>query len=73
VHGGPDNIKENRMVEISLSGDHALSRPVKINVERPLSSFYTANVRAGTAPSSILDVYGKDEANEMRYIKVKIK
>ncbi len=73
VHGGPGNIKENRMVEISLTGDHALSKPVKINVKRPLNSFYTANVRAGSAPSSILDVYGKDEKNEMRYIRVRIK
>ncbi len=73
VHGGPGDIKENRIVEISLSGDYTLSKPVKINVERPLINFYTANVRAGSAPSSILDVYGKDEVNEMRYIKVRIK
>ncbi len=73
VHGGPGDIKENRMVEISMTGDHALSKPVKINVKRPLSNFYTANVRAGTAPSSIVDVYGKDEANEMRYLRIKIK
>lgn len=73
VHGGSDDIKENRMVEIGLTGDHVLSKPVKIDVERPLSNFYTANIRAGTAPSSVLDVYGKDEANEMRYIRIKIK
>ena len=73
VHGGPDNIKENRMVEISLTGNHTISKSLKINVERPLSVFYTANVRAGSAPSSILDIYGKDEAKEMRYIRVRIK
>jgi len=72
VHGGSDDIKENRMVEISLTGDHALSKPVKINVERPLSSFYTATIRGGSAPSSLLDVYGKDKENEMRYIRVRI-
>ena len=72
VHGGPKEIKENRLVEISLEKDHAVSKPVKLKVNRPLSNFYTANIRAGSAPSSILDVYGKDEKNEMRYIQIKI-
>ncbi len=71
VHGGPDEVKENRMIEIK--GDHSFSAPVKINLERPLSNFYSANIRAGSAPSSIMDIYGKDDANEMRYIKIKIK
>ncbi len=66
VHGGPDDIKENRIAEISLNGNHAVSEALKVDVERPLSNFYTANVRAGSAPSSILEVYGKDKENEMR-------
>ena len=72
VHGGSENITENRIIEISLDGDHILSKPVKVNVKRPLNNFYTANMRAGSDPSSVLDVYGKDEANEMRYIRIRI-
>jgi hypothetical protein len=73
VHGGPGDIRENRMVEISLTGDHEISPPVKVNVKRPLSIFYSANVRAGSPPSSIMDIYGRDDSNEMRYIRLKIK
>ncbi len=72
VHGGDNNIKENRMVEISLKGNHTVSKSVKIGAQRPLKQFYTATVRAGSAPSSVLDVYGKDDKNEMRYLQIKI-
>jgi len=73
VHGGPEEIGENRLVEIDLAGDHAVSRPVTVEVSRPLSLFYTATPRAGNHPSPVLDVYGKDDANEMRYLKIRIR
>ncbi len=73
VHGGPEEIRENRIVEISTAAGHAVSRPVTIGAKRPLSMFYTANVRAGNAPSSLLDVYGQDEKLEMRYMRIRIR
>ncbi len=70
VHSDDNTFRENRIVEIGPG--HTISSPVKVPVERPLSDFFSATVRAGSAPSDIIDIYGKDEKNEMRYLQIKI-
>ena len=71
VQGGPSDVKENRIIEIGIK-DHQFSNPIKVNLERPLSQFYSATVRGGSSPSSFMDILGKDDAHEMRYVQIKI-
>lgn len=61
---------ENRMVEVLP--DFSLSMSVRVPLKRPFSNFFTATVRGGSEPSDILDIYGKDDKNEMRYARIKI-
>jgi len=70
VHNENNDFMENRIVEVLA--DHSLSAPVKVELQRPFSNFFTATVRGGSAPSNMIDVYGKDDKNEMRYARIKI-
>ena len=70
VHGKNNDFKENRLVEILA--DHSLSASVKVELQKPFSNFYTATIRGGSAPSNIIDVYGQDGKNEMRYARIRI-
>ena len=65
-----NDFRENRLIEILA--DHSLSAPVKVELQRPFSNFFTATVRGGSEPSDIIDVYGQDEKNEMRYARIRI-
>ena len=62
------SISENRLVEIHADGSHG--KPVTIKLEKPLSSFFTATVRAGSRPSRTLDVFG-DAGGKMRYARIR--
>ncbi len=70
VHNKTRDFQENRLVEIFP--DHSLSVTLKAELKRPFSRFYTATVRAGSEPSEIIDVFGMDEKNEMRYARIRI-
>ena len=70
VHSEIIDFRENRIVEILA--DHSLSAPVKVELQRPFSNFFTATVRGGSEPSDLIDVYGRDDKNEMRYARIKI-
>ncbi len=70
VHGESNEFGENRIVEVLA--DHSLSAPVRVELQRPISSFFTATVRSGSPTSNIIDVYGKDDKNEMRYARIRI-
>ncbi|MEN8226728.1 MAG: hypothetical protein ABFS38_01130 [Bacteroidota bacterium] len=70
VHDENHDRKENRVVEVLA--DHSLTAPVTVELQRPFQNFFTATVRGGSAPSDIIDVYGKDEKNEMRYARIRI-
>lgn len=65
-----NNFTENRVVEVLA--DYSLSMSVRVPLQRPFSGFFTATVRGGSAPSDILDIFGKDDKNEMRYARIKI-
>lgn len=70
VHSENNEFRENRIIEVMP--DHSFSAPVKLQLQRPLNRFFTATVRAGSEPSEIIDVYGKDDKNEMRYVRIRI-
>jgi hypothetical protein len=62
---------ENYLVEVI--NDYSMGIPVKLDLQVPLSSFFTASIRGGTAPSDIIDILGDDGQNTMRYVKIRIK
>ena len=70
VYGSVGGFSENRVVEI-MKGNR-LSSPVKVALVRPFSSFFTATVRGGSEPSDIIDVFGEDGQQEMRYASIRI-
>ena len=70
VHSENNEFRENRIVEVLA--DKGISVPVRVELRRPFSNFFTATVRGGSKPSDIIDVYGKDEKNEMRYARIRI-
>ncbi len=70
VHSENNEFRENRVIEVLA--DNILSSPVRVDLRRPFSNFFTATVRGGSKPSDIIDVYGKDEKNEMRYARIRI-
>ncbi len=63
------SISENRIVEIHADGSHG--EPTAIKLEKPLSSFFTATVRAGCRPSNLIDVFG-DIGGTMRYVRIRL-
>ncbi len=72
VHGQENNdnlVKENHIVEIK--SDFTKSQPVKVDIQKPLSSFFTATIRGGSSPSNILDVFGTAGANTVRYVRIR--
>ncbi len=62
-------ISENRLVEVYSSGAHG--EPEVVQLEKPLTSFFTATVRAGCEPSNTLDLYG-DLSGTMRYVRIQL-
>ena len=49
-------VSENRLQEILPDG--VLGRAVRVGLKEPFTSFFTATVRAGTAPSNTLELLG---------------
>jgi hypothetical protein len=66
------HIAANRIVEIGADGSPG--EPVAIPLERPLSSYFTATVRAGSAPSAVIDLLGTPhgDAGVIRYACVRV-
>ena len=64
------NINENRLIEIQSNFE--FSPPVKVDLQRPFTTFFTATVRGGSLPSDVIDVFGQGKDPEMRYAKIRI-
>ena len=66
------SVSENRLLE--LRADGGVSESVRVPLEHPLSAFFTATCRGGSAPSQRLDLLGTraDGANTMGYACVRI-
>ncbi len=63
------SIAGNRLMEISPDGKTGKSIPVKL--QTPFGSFFTATIRAGCKPSSIIDVFGSSNQT-MRYARIRL-
>jgi len=74
--GGTDasgkGVSENRVIEILPGGRH--SPPVKVPLEYPFTSFFTATERGGSPPSRTLDVLGECPAKPqtIRYARIRL-
>ena len=54
-------VSENRLQEILPDG--VVGRPVRVGLKKPFTSFFTATMRAGTAPSNTLELLGIREGS----------
>ncbi|MBM3878542.1 MAG: hypothetical protein FJ387_02320 [Verrucomicrobia bacterium] len=65
-------VSENRLVE--LLSDGSASAPVKVPLQHPLSSYFTATPRAGSTPAQVLDLLGTrvGSAQTVSYARVKL-
>ena len=50
-------LAENRLIEMYPDGTH--SEPVRVAMQYPMNSFFTATERGGSAPSATLDLMGQ--------------
>ena len=62
-------IAEHRIVEIGSDG--MASKPVAVQFEKPLPSFFTATQRAGCPPADVLDLFG-NYGGAMRYARIRL-
>lgn len=70
--GDGKRVSENRLYEIAKDG--SFSNPVSVPMRHPLSTYFTATVRAGSEPSRWLDLLGTrvDEANTISYARIRL-
>ncbi|MCL2623366.1 MAG: hypothetical protein FWD31_06840, partial [Planctomycetaceae bacterium] len=71
VSGERKSVSENRIMEIKDGKPTGTFRTLPLKT--PFSSFFTASVRAGNAPSVILDLHGTcPNSDQLRYAAVNI-
>jgi hypothetical protein len=65
-------VSENQLIE--LRADGTVSSPIRIPLGQPFTSFFTATVRGGSAPSEYLDLLGarRGERNTISYARVRL-
>jgi hypothetical protein len=74
--GGSDSsgkaVSENRLVE--LRPDGAVSPAIHVPLAHPMNTYFTATIRGGSAPSTILDVFGAraGAGNTMSCARIKL-
>ena len=59
----------NWLREVIAEG--SFSAPVKVPLQHPFGSFFTATSRGGSAPSEVLDIFG-EQGGAMRYARVRL-
>jgi hypothetical protein len=66
-------VSENRVMEVRSDGSP--SESIRLNLKHPLSQFFTATVRAGSAPSQVIDLLGQpaDQPNVIAYARVRLR
>jgi hypothetical protein len=67
-----EQVSENRLQE--LRADGIVSEPVKVPMEHPMNSYFTATVRGGSPPSTTLDLLGirVGGSNTISYARIKL-
>ncbi len=65
-------VSENRLVE--LQADGCCGASVRLPLQRPFSEFFTATIRAGSPPSTTLDLLGQRAggANVLSYARIRL-
>lgn len=65
-------VSENRLLE--LRPDGTFGRPVAVPLSRPFTEYFTATVRAGSPPSTDLELLGRraGSANTISYAKIRL-
>ena len=64
-------VSENRLLEIHADG--SVSDSVRVPLAHPMSQFFTATWRGGTAPSERLDVFGpRTDGGQMSYACIRV-
>jgi hypothetical protein len=66
-------VSEDRLLEVLPDGTQ--TKPQRIALDKPFTSFFTATWRAGCAPSDVLDIYGTrvGGGNTLSYARIRIK
>lgn len=66
-------VSENRLLEIRADGE--ASQPMAIRLQQPFSQFFTATVRAGSAPSDLLEMLGQPAGGGavIRYARIRLR
>jgi len=67
------SVAENRLFEMLPDG--TAGAPVRVPFDRPFTSFFTATVRGGSAPSDILDLLGvrAGGGNAISYARIRLR
>jgi len=67
-----ESVAEDRLVEIGADGTPGT--PVRVPLEHPFTSFFTATPRAGSQPSEVLDLLGEcaGVGGTIRYARVRV-
>ena len=66
------SVSENRLLEVRADG--SVSQAVRVPFKKPFSSFLTATVRAGSPPSSTLELLGNRQGTRhtISYARIKV-
>ncbi len=64
-------ISENRVLEMLKSGN--ATAPVRLPLAKPFTSYFTASVRAGSAPSDVLEMLGQREGTSMTISSARVR
>lgn len=66
------SVRENRIVEILANGE--TSSPVRLPLQRPFGSYFTATVRGGSEPSTTLEMLGPRDGggNSISYARIQL-
>ena len=67
------SVSENRLME--LLADGSAGEPVTVPLKHPLNSYFTATVRAGSAPSTTIDLLGTrvGSSGTMSYARIRLR
>lgn len=70
AEGNP--VAEDRLIEIHEDGTS--SQPVRVPLENPFTSFFTATPRAGSSPSNVLELLGECRLTQrtIRYARIRL-
>jgi hypothetical protein len=72
VNAAGKHVAENRIME--LAADGAIANQCSLPLKHPMTSYFTATIRAGSAPSTIIDMLGHraDAPGAISYARIRL-